>query len=150
MCVCLYFCKKRKRGQKLQKLRYISELSWNFLKNTNAHVWLFSPNSRCVSDEQPCLKTTGLYEDLFILPRLFHFFSFILHPFHLAVFQFLCLFFFFKIFFLKPLSSVVEKPLYIYIHSMYNIYFRKLMNFCLAKKFMTFSFHLFDLVWREC
>ena len=78
MCVCVYFLeKKKKRGQKLQKHRYISELSWNFLKNTNAHVWLFSPNSRCVSDEQPCLKTTGLYEDLFILPSLFHFFNFI-------------------------------------------------------------------------
>ena len=77
MCVCVYFWKKKKRGQKLQKLRYISELSWNFLKNTNAHVWLFSPNSRCVSEEQPCLKTTGLYEDLLILRSLFHFFNFI-------------------------------------------------------------------------
>ena len=32
---------------------------------------------------------------------------------------------------------------------MYNIYFRKLTNFYLTKKFMTFWFHLFDFVWIE-
>ena len=35
---------------------------------------------------------------------------------------------------------------------MYNIYiyFRELMKFCLIETFMTFWFHLFDLVWKEC
>ena len=33
---------------------------------------------------------------------------------------------------------------------MYNIYIRKFMIFCLTKKFMTFLFHLFDLVSVEC
>ena len=35
---------------------------------------------------------------------------------------------------------------YIYVNSMYNIYFRKYMHFCLTKNFMTFLFHLFDLI----
>ena len=48
-------------------------------------------------------------------------------------------------FFLKPLSSVVEELLYTYTN-MYNIYILENMNFCLTKKFMTFLFHLFDLV----
>ena len=34
------------------------------------------PVNRCVSNEQPCLKTTGLY-DLLLLSSLFHFFYFI-------------------------------------------------------------------------
>ena len=32
---------------------------------------------RCVSNEQPCLKTTGLYDNLLLLSSLFHFFYFI-------------------------------------------------------------------------
>ena len=35
---------------------------------------------------------------------------------------------------------------YLYINNVYNIYFRKLMNFCLTKKLMTLEAHLFDLV----
>ena len=38
----------------------------------------FLQSCRCVSNEQPCLKTTGLYDDLLLLPNLFHFFYFIL------------------------------------------------------------------------
>ena len=37
----------------------------------------FSPNSGSVSNEQSCLKTTGLYDDLLLLSSLFHFFYFI-------------------------------------------------------------------------
>ena len=50
--------------------------------------------SKCVSNEQPCLKTTGLYDGLLLLYSLFHlfYFTFII-PFHLVcVFQFLSLF----------------------------------------------------------
>ena len=34
-------------------------------------------SSRYVSNEQSCLKTTGLYDDLLLLSSLFHFFYFI-------------------------------------------------------------------------
>ena len=57
----------------------VSELPWNFLKTTNIQVLLFfiGQRSRYISNEQPCLKTTGLYEDLLLLSSLFHFFYFI-------------------------------------------------------------------------
>ena len=48
-----------------------------FLKNTNPQLLLFFlQSSRCVSNEQPCLKTTGLYGDLLLLSSVFHFFYF--------------------------------------------------------------------------
>ena len=56
----------------------------------------------------------------------------------------------FFMFFLKPLSSVVEKLLY--THNVYTnfIYVHKnLTNFCLTKKLMTFWLYLLDLVWIE-
>ena len=58
------------------------------------YCFFFLQSSRYVSNEQPCLKTTGLYEDLLLLSSLFHFFYFIFSlPFHLVyVFQFLHLF----------------------------------------------------------
>ena len=86
----------------------------------------FSWSPRCVSKEQSVLKTTGLYEDLLLLSSLFHFFylifsatiSFSLHS---LISPSLLL-----LFFLKTLSSVVEKLLSTYIHtyiySMYNRY----------------------------
>ena len=109
-------------------------------------AFCFCRHSRCVSNEQPCLKITGVYEDLLLLSSLFHFFYSIFNaPFHLVyVSQFLHLFFFNV--FLKSLSSVVES----FCMHIYNLYFRKLMKFFLTKKFMTFRFHLFDLVWIEC
>ena len=70
----------RKTCNHFLKSRCISKLSWNFLKNTNAQVLLFfffSQSSRYVSNEQPCLKTTGLYENLLLLSSLFHSFYFI-------------------------------------------------------------------------
>ena len=61
------------------KSRWISKLSWNFLKNTNDQVLLFSflQSSRYISNEKSCLKTTGLYKDLLLLSSLSHFFYFI-------------------------------------------------------------------------
>ena len=67
----------RKTCNHFLKSRCISELSWNFLKNTNAQVLLFSSRGPDVSNEQSCLKTTGLYDDLLLLSSLFHFFYFI-------------------------------------------------------------------------
>ena len=59
--------------------------------------------------------------------------SYSMLPFHLVyVLQFLHLFFF-LLFFLKPLSSVVKKLLYTYIN-MHNMYILENMNFCLIKK----------------
>ena len=53
----------------------MSRLSWNFLKTTNAQVLIFFSRAPDVANEQSCLKTTGLYDDL--LSSLFHFFYFI-------------------------------------------------------------------------
>ena len=96
-------------------------------------IAFFLQSSRNVSNEQPCLKTTGLYDDLSRLSSLFHFFYFIFRASISFMFSNFSIPSFFFTFFLKPLSSVV----YTNIYSMYNIYFRKLMNFCLAKNFMT-------------
>ena len=84
---------------------------------------------RYVSNEQPCLKTTRLYDDLLLLSSLFHFFYFIFS----ALISF-SLFSNFSIF--NVLSQVLIKYnrkafVYININNMYNIYFRKLVNFCL-------------------
>ena len=132
----------RKTCNLFLKYRYISELSWIFLKNTNTQVLLFfSPiqSSRYISNEQLCLKTTGLYDDPLLLSSLFYFFyvtfnasiSFSLwFPIFPSIFSLM--------FFLKHLWSVVVK-LFIYINNMHNIYFRKLMNFCLTKNLWYFD-----------
>ena len=116
----------------------ISELSWNFLKNTNAHILLFfQQSSRYISNEQPCLKATGLYQDLLLLSSLVYFFYFI---FSAPISFTLC----FSIF-PSPLFDVLSQAFikrsrkalaYILIICIIYI-FRKFMNFCLTKKFMT-------------
>ena len=98
------------------KARCISELSWNFLKNTNIQILLlFFHSSRYVSNEQPCLKTNGLYDDLLLVSRFFHFFCFTFRAHILFSLCFPIPPSFFFMFFLKPLSSVVENLLYTYI-----------------------------------
>ena len=42
----------------------------------------FVQSSRYVSNEQPCLKPTGLYDDLLLSSSLFHFFFILSAPFH--------------------------------------------------------------------
>jgi len=74
----------------------------------------FFPPELHVSNEQSCLKTTGLYDDLLLLSSLFHFFYFI---FSAPISFSLCSPvspspFFSLMFFLEPLSSAVEKHLY--------------------------------------
>ena len=75
-------------------------------------IAFFLQSSRCVSNEQPCLKTTGLYDDFMLLSNLFHLFYFTLSapisfhlcfPVSLSPSQLL--------FFLKLLSRIVEKLL---------------------------------------
>ena len=103
----------------------------------------FLQSSRNVSDEQPCLKTTGLYDDLSLLSSLFHFFYFIFR----TSISFMFSNFSIPSLFLRSFSSLYQvQYIHTHIYSTYNIYFRKLMNFCLTKKFMTFLFHLFDPV----
>ena len=69
-----------------------------------------------VSNEQPCLKTIGLYDDLLLLASLFHFY-FIFS----ALISFSSFFptssshFVLLLFFLRPSSSIVGKLLYTYI-----------------------------------
>ena len=71
-------------------------------------------SSRCVSNEQPCLKIIGLYDDLLLLLICFTCsISYLLLPFHLVyVFQFLCLFFVF----FSSLYEVQQKIFCIPIH----------------------------------
>ena len=62
--------------------RCIPELYWKFffLKNTNAQVLLFfffPSRTPDVSNEQPCLKTAGPYDDRLLVSSLFHIFYFI-------------------------------------------------------------------------
>ena len=110
------------RSHHFSKSRCVSELFWNFLKNTNAQVlFSFFQSSRYVSNEQLCLKITGLYDDLILLSSLLHFFYFIFRApisFNLCFPISPSLFFVVVVlmFFLKPLSRVVEKLLYTYIY----------------------------------
>ena len=86
------------------------------------HDLATNTHTRCISNGQLCLKTTGLYEDLLLLSSLFYSFYFI---FSAPISFSLCfpispsLLFFFLMFFLKPLSSIVEKLLYTYIYIIY-------------------------------
>ena len=69
--------------------------------------------------EQPCLKTTGLHDGLLLLFGMFHFFYFI---FRAPISFSLCFLIspsllFFLMWFLKLLSSIVEKLLYACMHA---------------------------------
>ena len=127
-------------------------LSYGF-PSSHVQMWelcnksFFLQSSRYVSNEQSCLKTTGLYDDLLLLSSLFHFFYFI---FSAPISFSLC----------SPISPLVfnilsqlfikcSRKTIVYIY-MYDIYFIKHMNFCLTKKIMTSWFHLVDLVWIKC
>ena len=122
----------RKTCNQFLKSIYISELSWNFLENTNAWVLFFlfcfvlfffiCQSARYVSNEQLCLKTTGLYEDFIPVFSLLHFFYFIFSaPISFSLCSPISPSPFFFLFFLKPLSSIVEK-LCIHIYVIYIIY----------------------------
>ena len=114
-------------------------------------VAFFLRSSRDVSNEQLCLKTTGLCEGCLLLSTLHHFFYLTFSaPISRFPISSSLLFFFFLMFFLMSLSSIVEKLLYTYVNNMYNICILEHMTFCLTKKFMTFWFHLFDLVLIGC
>ena len=119
-------------------IRIILEL---FEKYKCPGIAFFLQSSRCISNEQWCLKTTGLRDDLLLLSSFTFSISYSVLPLHTVYdFQYLFLLLFFFKLFIKYSGKT-----FVYIYSMYNIYIRKFMNFCLTKKFMTFWFHLFDL-----
>ena len=123
-----------KPRQCIKKQRYYfaykdpCSLSYGF-PSSHVQMWelcnkkgFFLQSSRYVSNEQSCLKTTGLYDDLLLLSSLFHFFYFIFSaPISFSLCSLISPSFFFLMFFLKPLSSVVEKLLHTHTH-IFNIY----------------------------
>ena len=81
------------------------------------YCFFFHQSSRYVSNEQPHLKTTGLCEELLLYRVCFTFsISYSVLPFHLVYFPISSSLLFFYIFFLKPLSSIVEKFFYTFIY----------------------------------
>ena len=75
---------------------------------------------------QPCLKISGLYDDLLLLSSLFHFFYFIFSaPISFSLFSIspLFLFFFFDVLSQPFIASIVEKLLYTYIY-IYNTFYK--------------------------
>ena len=100
----------------LFKSRCISELPWNILYK-HPGILFFLQSSKYVSNEQPRLKSTWLYDDLLLLSSLFYIYYFIFSVISFSLYFPISPSLFFWIFFLKPLSSVVEKLLYnIYIY----------------------------------
>ena len=108
-----------------------------FEKYKCSSIAFFLQSTKYISNEQSCLKTTGLHDDL--LSSLFYFFYFTFSP---PISFSLC----FPIspsfsFFLNVLSQAFIKhsrKALAYILIICIIYiFRKFMNFCLTKKFMT-------------
>ena len=86
-----------------------------FLEKHKCPGIAFLQSSRYVSNEQSCLKTTGLYDDLLLLSSLFHFFYFIFSAPISFIFSSSPSFLFDV---LKSLSSTVEK-LCIHIYNMH-------------------------------
>ena len=110
----------------------------------------------------PCLikawertTTKKEMEDLLLLSSLFHFFYFIFSaPISFSLFSNSpSLLFLFDVLYQGFIKCVRKAFAYIYIYTYIYIYivctiyicFRKLINFCLTKIFMTFWFHLFGM-----
>ena len=100
-------------------------------------IAFFLQSSRYVSNEQSCLKTTGLYDDHLLLSNMFHFFYFIFIAPISFMFSNFPIFFFAVLFqaFINCCKAYTYIYIYIYIY-MYNIYIRK--HQFLPKKIMTF------------
>ena len=131
-------------------IRIILEL---FEKYKCSGITFFLQSSRYVSNQQLCLKTTGLYDDLSLLSNLFHFFYFMFSaPMSFSLCFSIYLFFYVlsQAFIKYSRKAFVYISISIYLYRQIQIYSmdnNRLINFCLAKKIMTFmAFHLFDLV----
>ena len=116
--------KKRTRGALIQMLIRITLEFFEKYKCPGIAFFFFPlQSSSCVSNEQPCLKTTRLCDDLLLFSSLFRFFYFIVSaPISFSscspISPSLSLF----MFFLKPLTSTVEKLLYTYIKTVCIMY----------------------------
>ena len=92
-----------------------------------------------VSNEQLCLKTTGLYEIIFYFYLVCFTFSISYSVlFHLVCFPITVFFFFFDVLSQAFTKHSGKAYVYIYINSVYDIYILENMNFYPAKNFMTF------------
>ena len=121
---CSRWQKKRNRGALIQMLIRITLEFFEKYKCPGIAFFFFPlQSSSCVSNEQPCLKTTRLCDDLLLFSSLFRFFYFIVSaPISFSscspISPSLSLF----MFFLKPLTSTVEKLLYTYIKTVCIMY----------------------------
>ena len=111
----------RKTCNHFLKSSCISELSWNFLKNTNSQVWHFPQSARYVSNKQSCLKTTGLMM-IFYLVCFTWSVSYSVLPFHLVyVLNFsISLFFVFDV--LSQAFTKCNKEAFLYTHKHTHTY----------------------------
>ena len=113
-------------------------------------------SSSCISNEPPCLKTTGYMMTFYFYLVCFNF-SISCSVLHVLVSFSLCFpvspsfFFFFDVLSQAFIKHSRKTLVYIYIYRLYNIYIlENIWYFCLAKTLITFCLHLFDLVWIEC
>ena len=90
-----------------------------FEKYKSQGITFFLQSSRYVSNEQPCLKTTGLYDNLLLLSSLFHFFYIVFSaPISFSLFSNFSV----SSVFLFSFSSLVGKLLHTYIlNSMWGL-----------------------------
>ena len=111
-----------------------------FFEKYKCHIFpFFLQSSRYVSNEQPCLKTTRLYDDLLLLSSFIFSISYSV-LFHLVyIFKFLHSLHFFLIRFFPGFYQAQQESFCIhkYIISIYT-QFTKLMNFCLNKNYDIF------------
>ena len=123
---CSRWQKKRNRGALIQMLIRITLEFFEKFKCPGIAFFFFPlQSSSCVSNEQPCLKTTRLCDDLLLFSSLFRFFYFIVSaPISFSscspISPSLSLFFY-------VLSQDFNKHsrktfVYIYKNSMYNVY----------------------------
>ena len=122
---CSRWEKKRTRGALIQMFIRITLEFFEKYKCPGIAFFFSLQSSSCVSNEQPCLKTTGLWDDLLLSSSLFHFFYFIVSaPISFSscspISPSLSLFFY-------VLSQAFNKHsrktfVYIYKNSMYNVY----------------------------
>ena len=145
----LPFNRKTHKHFKIQMhIRIILEV---FEKYKCPGIAFFLQSSRCVSNEQPCLRATGQHDGLWFSSRLLHFFYSIFSApisFSLCFLIFPSLFSFYDVLSRAFIKSS-RKP-FVYMYTCIIYIFLENMNFCLTNKIRAFWFHLFDLVWIEC
>ena len=112
------------------------------------YCFFFCQSSRYVSNKQPCLKATGLHEDLLLLSSLFHYFYFKFNApisFMFSSFSISSSFFFFDVLYQACIKHSRKVIVYIYRNNMYNIYILESMSRTRLSDFTsTFHFHALE------